>query len=70
MASSGKRPPYKHPELAVDSMPQNASVGGHEQGVLLGHPPLINQQIGPICERLMNERNRRLREGGDEASSL
>ncbi|KAL1434322.1 hypothetical protein MTO96_011950 [Rhipicephalus appendiculatus] len=56
----------KLPEVTVGSMPQDASMGGHQLPVHLGHPPLINQQMGLICERLMNERHRRMREDVDK----
>ncbi|XP_037502710.1 uncharacterized protein LOC119377207 [Rhipicephalus sanguineus] len=60
---------YRLPEATVGSVPQDASVGGHRLPVHLGHPPFINQQMGLICERLMNERHRRVREDVDGAFS-
>ncbi|KAL3219051.1 hypothetical protein MRX96_050567 [Rhipicephalus microplus] len=60
---------YNHPEVTAGSVPQGASVGGQDRRFLLAHPPLINQHMGLIRERLVNECHHRLREGGDEATS-
>ncbi|KAH7977316.1 hypothetical protein HPB49_000608 [Dermacentor silvarum] len=53
----------------VDSPPRHASGGGNLPSVHLGHPPLINLQMGRICERMMMERQNRSRDRVDHPYS-
>ncbi|KAH7978009.1 hypothetical protein HPB49_004154 [Dermacentor silvarum] len=53
----------------VDSPPDHASGGVYLPPIQLGHPPVMNLQMGRICEYLMKQRQNRTRGDVDHAFS-